>query len=56
MRSREDGSGFHSHSERSASSRASAPGDDMPAEGPEGGAQGHIVDASEKNLDKFEAA
>ena len=36
MRSREDGSGFHSHSERSASSRASAPGDDMPAEGPEG--------------------
>ena len=48
VRSREEGSGFHSHSERSASSRASAPGDDMPAEGPEGGAQGHIVRRGEE--------
>ena len=29
--------------------RERAPGDDMPAEGPEGGAQGHIV-AVEKNF------
>ena len=52
VRSKDEGSGFHSHSERSASSRASAPGDDMPAEGPEGGAQSHMRRELEKNFDE----